>query len=316
MNILIFGAGAVGSMIGGFLAKAGHNVTLLGRSWHLDVIERSGLRIKGIWGEHHVQSFKLFHTASEIKKTGPNFDIIILTVKSFDTENAVTDLLPLMNGKTILISFQNGLGNIETILKKIKPEKFLIGRIITGVDVQPGEIEITVSADSLVIGVTPGSVPKVSPDAIANLFNVAHIPARSVPNVLTYIWAKVIYNCALNGPCSVLEIPYGKMLEREETLLTLEKIVRECYEVAERQRVKLAPSVASEYLILLKGELIPKTAGHYPSMLRDLRKGKRTEIDALNGAICQMGKALGAATPENQRIADVIRAKENAAYGK
>ncbi len=310
MNILIFGAGAVGSLLGGFLAKSGHDVSLLGRSAHLDAIRKHGLQIKGIWGTHVVKSFSLYSSVRDL--ASHEFDLIVVTVKSFDTEKAVSEIVPLMKNSTMLLSFQNGLGNIEAILRKVRPEQYLVGRIITGVDLVPGQIEVTVSADALAIGKVPGTKPIRSPEFFADLCNQSKIPARAVANIETLIWSKVIYNCALNGLCSVLEIPYGKMLDRQERMESMRKIVEECYEVGKAKKIALAPATAKEYFDLLIKELIPKTAAHYPSMLRDLHKGRRTEIDSLNGAVYRFGGELNIPTPENKRITDLIHKKETA----
>lgn len=309
MKILIFGAGGIGSILGGFLARMGHEVSLLGRSWHLDVIEKNGLTITGIWGDYKVKAFDLFRSTGEIPKNGRDFDLIFLTVKSFDTEKAVDELLPLMGESTTLVSFQNGLGNIETILKRVRPEQFLIGRAIFGVETEPGIARVTVAADTLAVGSMPGVKPKMSAESLAHLLTLSKLQAKAVPNIIATIWSKVIYNCALNGLCTILEAPYGKVLEEETTRDQLKRIVHECYAVGQKKGISLEPPTADGYVDLLFNTLIPKTASHYPSMLQDLKKGKRADIDALNGAICSLGKTFGIATPENQLILDLVLKK-------
>jgi 2-dehydropantoate 2-reductase len=304
MKILIFGAGGVGSVLGGFLARTGHAVSLLGRRWHLDVIKKDGLTISGIWGNYRIKAFDLYTEVSQIKE--PGFDLILLTVKAYDTSKALGQLLPLMKERTILLSFQNGLGNVETLLEKVSPEKFLAGRVIFGVETLPGQVKVTVNADDVVLGAMPGVTPVLSPERMAAVFQNSKIPTKAVPNILTFLWAKVIYNCALNPLCTVHEIPYGKILENEERKRSMELIVRECYAVALKKEVELEPQTAQEYLELLSGSLIPKTALHFPSMLQDLKKGKPIDIDALNGAICRMGKELGVPTPENQKAVEAV----------
>ena len=315
MKILIFGTGGIGSVFGGFFARMGHEVSLLGRPWHLDAIRQNGLLITGIWGDYRMKAFDLYDHADEIRKRNIQFDLIFLTVKSYDTERAVDELVPLMNDNTTLVSFQNGLGNIETILKKIKPEQYLAGRVIFGVETQPGIAKVTVSADATMIGELPGVKPRISASTLAHIFNLCKIEAKAVPNILTYIWAKVIYNCALNGICTLQEIPYGKILETEATREEMKAVVRECYAVATKNggthdlAPRLEPPTAEAFIDLLITTLIPRTASHFPSMLQDLRKGKRTDIDALNGAICRMGKALGILTPANEKIVSLISAR-------
>jgi 2-dehydropantoate 2-reductase len=310
VKILVFGAGAVGSLLGGFLARAGHEVSFVGRAWHLDCVERDGLRMTGLWGNHLARPFRCYRKAAEISKNGPPFDLILLTVKSFDTEYAAKTAAALMGEETILVSFQNGLGNVEAITAVIPENQYLAGRIITGVELAPGTVEVTVSADDLAVGALPGARPRQDPEEIARLLREADIPARGVDDILAVLWSKVIYNCALNGICSVLEIPYGGILDRPDTKASMERIVHECYAVAARKGVRLHPPSSGAYLSLLKEKLIPSTASHYPSMLRDLKKGKRTEIDALNGAVARFGEALGVPAPENCAVAEAVRRKE------
>ncbi len=306
MKILIFGAGGIGSVFGGFFARMGHEVSLLGRRWHLDAIRKEGLRITGIWGDYHIKAFELYENAAEIQKKNAPFDLIFLTVKSYDTETAVAQLSSLMSENTTLASFQNGLGNIETVLKKIDPAQFLVGRVIFGVETKPGIAKVTVAADATAIGALPGVTPNFSAEKLAHLFNLSKIEAKAVPNILTYIWAKVVYNCALNGICTLQEIPYGKILESETTKRDMQQIIKECYAVAEKKGIKMEPFSADAYIDLLTNMLIPKTATHFPSMMQDLKRGKRIDIHALNGAICRFGKELGVPTPINQKIVDEV----------
>jgi len=311
VNILVFGAGGIGSVLGGFLTRMGHNVSLVGRARHLDVIRKQGLLITGIWGDYRIKAFDLHEDTAGLKKKDASFDVVLLTVKSYDTASAMDELKPFLGEKTTLISFQNGLGNIETILEKgIRPENYLIGRVIFGVDLEPGSVRVTVNADDVRIGSLPGVKTRLDGFQAAQLFNTAKIPTQAVPNILTYIWAKVIYNCALNGLCSLNEIPYGKILDRADTREAMERIVRECYAVGLKKNIVLEPPDAEDFLRLLKEKLIPSTAAHFPSMLQDLRRGKRTEIAALNGAIRRLGEEWGIPTPENKRIEEAILAKE------
>lgn len=307
MKILIFGAGGIGSVLGGFLARMGHDVALLGRAAHLNEIRKKGLTITGIWGDYRVKAFELFENASDILTKNLSFDLIFLTVKSYDTRRAIEELAPLMKEATTLVSFQNGLGNIETILEKIPAERFLPGRAIFGVETEPGLARITVQADELVVGALPGVTPKRNPVEVAHLLSLAKVQTKAVPNILTHIWSKVIYNCALNAICTLHEMPYGKILEREGTRRAMEAIVRECYAVGAARGVALEPPTADGYLELLTGALVPKTASHFPSMLQDLKRGKRTEIEALNGAIARSGRELGVSALQNQKVAEAIR---------
>ncbi len=309
MNILVFGAGGIGSVLGGFLARMGHDVSLVGRDWHLDAVRKQGLVITGIWGDYRIKAFQCYRSVSELPKK--DFDLVLLTVKSYDTAKAMDEVLPFLGEKTTLISFQNGLGNIEIILEKgVKPENYLVGRVIFGVDLEPGIVKVTVSADDVRIGELPGVETRLGAFQAARILSLAKVPAQPVPNILTYIWSKVIYNCALNGICSLHEMPYGKILEFEDTRKAMERVVEECYAVGSKKGIKLDPPGYHDFIQLLKEKLIPSTAAHYPSMLQDLKRGKRTEIGALNGAIRRFGEELGISTPENKRIQEAVLARE------
>ncbi len=307
MKILIFGAGGIGSVIGGFLARTGHDVSLLGRSWHMDAIRQNGLRITGLWGNYHIKALETYSDSSEL--SGKDFDLIFLTVKAFDTEEAAKLISPLMRPQTTLVSFQNGLGNVETLLKTVRPEQFLPGRVIFGVQIEPGTVNITVNADDVVLGALPGIQPARNPITVAKMLSDTKIPARAVTNILTFIWSKVIYNCALNGICTLEEIPYGRILENERTVSWMKDIVRECYAVGLKQGVALEPATAEQYIDLLVKKLIPSTAAHFPSMLQDLKKGKRIDIESLNGAICRWGAKLQIVTPANEEVVHGVLAK-------
>jgi 2-dehydropantoate 2-reductase len=133
-----------------------------------------------------------------------------------------------------------------------------------------------------------------------------------VPDILTYVWAKVIYNCALNAICSLEEIPYGKILENPKTRQRMEKVIQECYEVGKMKGIILNPPNAEGFIELMIKKLIPSTAAHIPSMLQDLRRNKRTDIQALNGAMSRYGQELGIATPENALLVQQISELQNA----
>ncbi len=298
-------------MLGGFLARMGHEVSLLGRPWHMDAIEREGLVVTGLWGDYRIKAFELYRNIEEIYKKKPRFDLILLTVKSFDTRQAVGELLPLMSENTALVSFQNGLGNIETILEKITSEQFLAGRVIFGAECEPGRVRVTVSADKIVLGALPGVTPKMSVHVVAHLFNLSKLETQAVPNILTYIWSKVIYNCALNGICTIFEMPYGNILLKEDTREWMKNIVRECYAVGMKTGVSLDPLAPEAYIDLLIKKLIPSTASYTPSMLQDIRKKKRIDLDALNGAICRMGTQMSVPTPANQKIINEVLKKSS-----
>ena len=131
-----------------------------------------------------------------------------------------------------------------------------------------------------------------------------------IKNIIPYIWSKVIYNSALNPLATILQSTYGDLLSSEESKNIMRKIIEEIYKVAEKKKVKLLPPTPKGYEKLFFGTLIPRTAAHRPSMLQAINNGKRTEINALNGAIVEMAKSLDVPTPVNETLTRIIKAKE------
>lgn len=311
MKILVFGAGGVGSVFGCFLARTGHDVSLLGRPWHIDVIRQKGLVVTGIWGDYASKAFDLYTDAAALQKKAGSFDLILLTVKSPDTRRAMQEIAPLLGPKTTVLTLQNGLGNLETAVEIAGADRVLAGRVIFGVETKPGIAKVTVASDPTAIGAAPGGHPAVTPIQAANMISQAKIPAVAVADILPVLWAKVIYNCALNGICTLENIPYGRILDSGATRGPMHDVVHECYAVGHAEGVKLEPATADEFIKLLEARLIPQTAAHMPSMAQDLARGRRTDIDALNAAIAARGARHGIPTPENDRIARAIREKES-----
>jgi len=136
MNFLVMGAGALGSAFGGMLADAGHDVTLIGRERYMSHVREHGLRIRGIWGSHLIRNIR---ATSELN-VNYDLDVVLLTTKSFDTENAITALQPLISDEsnTVVISLQNGIGNEELIAQYVGEDHTMGGMVITGFELQPG----------------------------------------------------------------------------------------------------------------------------------------------------------------------------------
>jgi len=310
LNILVMGAGAIGSVFGGFLAKAGHTVTLIGRPRHMEAITQDGLRITGIWGDHTVRNLSAL-TSLPHESDG---DLILLTVKSYQTEAAMEEVRRTHPGNAPVLSLQNGLGNVEAVASAVGADRTLGGRVIFGAEIpKPGTVKVTVIADAVAIGPIRGSdFPFDKAEEIARAIDGTGIPCRAVHEIERFIWGKVLYNVALNAPAAILGINYGKLLEAEVTKELMGEIIGEAFAVAEGEGIKLDWDRPEEYRETLLQRLLPPTASHFPSMLQDIQKGKRTEIDALNGALVRLGEQQGIATPVNQTLTRLIRYKEEA----
>lgn len=311
MRILVAGAGAIGSVAGGFLAKAGHAVTLVGRAPHMDAIAARGLRITGIWGEHRVNGLRC---QTDLANLGAgDFDLILVTVKAFDTPAMAAAIAPLVDSGTLVCSYQNGLGNAEAIAEVIGWERTIGARAIYGVVVrEPGWVDVTVIAEPTAIGVYHPATSVARAQAIAQAMNEAGLPTIYTDRIRTVLWGKVAYNCALNPLSALLDVPYGALLDTEHTRTIMIEVVHELYAVAASMTVALEPATPGEYVVRLFERLIPPTAAHYASMRADFVHKRRTEIDALNGAICRYGLEHGVPCPTNSVLTRLIHAKEHA----
>ncbi len=310
MQILIVGAGAMGSVVGGLMAQAGHSVVLTGRKEHLECITKHGLHIRGIWGDHHInESLTCALTPNDIPDA--SFDVIFITVKSYDTEAAIHDVQSRVDAHTLVCSYQNGLGNAEIIAKTIGWEHTVGARAIFGARVtEPGHVEVTVIAQPTALGcLRPG--PNLQQiQVLSDKMQSAGIPTVYTDNLETLIWAKVAYNCALNPLSALLDVPYGAIGESEETRSIVADVVHELYTVGQACGICLQPETPDGFLKLFYEKLLPPTAAHYASMREDLLRNRRTEIDALNGAIVCFGERYNIQCPVNRLLTRLIHARE------
>jgi 2-dehydropantoate 2-reductase len=312
MKILVMGAGALGSVFGGLLAEAGHNVTLVGRRPHMETIARGGLTIEGIWGQHRVG--KIAAVPAVASSMGRDFDAVLVTTKSYDTQAAVSQVKEVLRKDTLVASLQNGLGNLEIIAEAVGPQRTVGGRVIFGAEVvHPGTVKVTVYADKVLLGSPAKDADKVAIRRLAKAIDAAHIPCDVTDAIEGYIWGKVVYNCCLNGLSAVLELPYGKLAEEQHTRSIMNQVMEEGLAIAQKKGVNLPWGSVQEYRAAFYGTMVPPTASHESSMLQDIRRGKRTEIDALNGALVRLGVEAGLPATANWTITELVKAKETLA---
>lgn len=311
LRYLIFGAGAVGTLLGGLLAKAGHSVVFIGRKWNVDAIRARGIHISGVWGEHTVAPQPAFENVREIPADSRNFDHIFITVKAFDTPWAIAECLPVLGDATLVISCQNGYGNCQAIAERAGWHRTLGARIITGVEIpEPGTVNVTVHADSVRLGHYLREYPMSQLQGIALTLREAGIPAEATDQLEQYIWAKILYNAALNPLGALLGVTYGALAEEDTTRSVMDRVIREAFAVTAGRGIRLFWNTAEEYLEAFYEKMIPPTAAHFPSMLRDLQKGRMTEINSLNGAITSLGREKNIPAPVNDTLVALIHFRE------
>jgi 2-dehydropantoate 2-reductase len=308
-TVLITGLGALGTVFATLLKKAGHSVFALTKDKYLPALPDRKVRVAGIWGEHEAVLDGVYGSIEPLRNT--KLDLIILTVKSYDTATAIEQVKSLVDKDTLVITAQNGYGNYETVSSAVGKDHTLLSRIIFGVKLPaPGRAEVTVIADDVRIGQPHAAVDRERVRQIASAFTRAGIPTAYAENVEAVLWDKILYNAALNPLGAVLECTYGQLAENAETRRIMDAIIDEIFRVAQRRGIALNWESAAAYRDHFYTRLVPPTAKHFPSMYYDVKAGKRLEIDALNGAMVKLAQEHGIAAPVNETITNIIKAKE------
>ncbi|NPV27578.1 MAG: 2-dehydropantoate 2-reductase [Firmicutes bacterium] len=309
MKILVFGLGALGTVYSCLLKEAGHQVVGLDREPVVETIRQDGVRITGIWGDHVSQLDDLVSDVQQIQSR--DFDLIILTVKSFDTAAVAGQITQIMAANTYVLLAQNGYGNFEAAAQYIPQEKLVLGRVIFGAEtLAPGFSKVTVIADDVVLGSPQNVIDMEVLENFAQTMSKAGIPTRASEQVMKYVWGKIIYNSALNSLGAILEVNYGKLAEVEHSRLLMDNVIREIFALLAAMKQETLWSDAEAYLRDFYEKLVPATASHHASMLQDIQRGRKTEIDALNGAVVVLGKKYGVSTPVNEVITTLVKTKE------
>lgn len=290
MKILVYGAGAVGLGIASCLLKAGKEVTVLARG-AAESLKREGLYRSGIFGEARFGPEGFETISSLLEAEGGQFDFILVCTKSYDSRLAAEDIARhgAIVDKGLVVLFQNGWGNAEVFAGRVAREKIYNARVITGfIKPSPNHVDITAHAEPVRIG----SLYREDFSAVEGLCRAIEsggIPCEAVPDIGRAMWAKMLYNCALNPLSAIFGVPYGELAARGGSRRIMEMIVSEIFPVMKAAGHDTYWAAPGDYLDELFNKLIPVTAGHLSSTLQDLRAGRRTEIDALNGAVVRLG---------------------------
>ena len=303
MKIAVLGAGAMGSVIGGLLAKAGNDVTLID-VWKpsVDAINAGGLKIEDKAG--NTETIKL--CATEDPGSIGRVEMVLVFVKCYHTETAVRNALPLIDANTLVLSLQNGWGNGPRIAKIAGEEKLLLGVCYHSATVAgPGHV-LHAGKGMTFIGELSGKITdRLS--RVAQAFTDAGIEVTTTPAVLKEIWSKLALNvCTL--PTSALLRFYAPQLVQHEPMLDLMRSL--LHEVVAVARAQDIPLDFDERWEAITGLLKLCAANAKSSMLQDVEKGRITEIDVINGAVIEAGQRFGIGTPYNDTMVKLIKSLE------
>jgi 2-dehydropantoate 2-reductase len=303
MKICVLGAGSLGCAIGGTLAAAGADVTLINRrADHVNAIRRNGLILRTAQGDTRVN----VHAATNAVGLG-TMDLVIVLVKSFDTRSAMQGALSLLGERTTVLSLQNGLGHEEVLTELVGKERVLAGKTyVGGLLVGPGVVVAGTAGKETLIGELQAT-GSARANAIATLFNEAGLTTTVCADIRATMWDKLLVNVATGALSGITGLPYGALYQVPEVEACAIAAVAEAMAVAQASGIALSMKDPHEAWV--------KAASGLPyefkaSMLQSLEKGSVTEVDYINGAVVERGAALGVPTPVNRTLMACIKGIE------
>jgi 2-dehydropantoate 2-reductase len=294
MRIAVMAAGAVGGYFGARLAAAGHDVTFIARGAHLDAIAAHGLRVESPLGNLHIRNAKATYAPADVGAV----DIVLFAVKLWDTEIAAAAARPLVGASTRVITFQNGIDSVER-LAPILGEAQAVGgtthmaSVISG----PGVIAHTSQFAQMKCGHVDGRAdPALA--AFVEAARAAGIDAGLSDDIDRDRWKKFTFLVGLSGATGTMRLPLGPILADPDTRAFFLALMQEVVTVGRACGVALPPDLAQERLAF--ADTTPP--GFKASLLHDLERGSRIELDWLAGKVVELGRQLNVPTPANAAV--------------
>jgi len=313
VQVAVLGAGAVGSYFGGMLARLGVNVTLIARAAHVDAIRRNGLFLDTVTFQEHVRV-----AASTDVSAVRNADFVLFCVKTLDTEDAARALAPHLTPGATVVSIQNGVDNVPRIRSASGIDALPVVVYIAAAMPEPGHMKHS-GRGELIVGELPdtprpSSTQPPRAERFAALCAGASIPCRLSPNIEIDLWTKMLMNCAGNAVTAIAQTSFGHAARNLQIREVIRMVIDETVAVARASGVQLPEAGWVEKALKNAEGLGDATS----SMAQDIARGKRTEIDSLNGYIVRRGAELRVPTPVSSTLYGLVKLIEetNAARGR
>ena len=298
-KIAVVGAGAVGGYFGGMLARAGAPVVMIGRPAFVEAVRKNGLFLDALQFQESVR----VEAATELS-AARGAEVVLFCVKTTDNAATARELAPLLAQGAIVVILQNGVDNVDQV-RSASGLEALAAVVYIGASVpEPGRVK-HVGRGDLVFG------PKnEKTERMAALFARAGVPCRISDNIDGELWTKLIANCALNAVSAVGNVKYGKIAASDDGRRVVEALVDEVMAVARAAGIHL-PGVEDPKAALAGAlKIATQMSEAFSSTAQDLQRGKRTEIDSLNGYIARRGAELGVLTPVNHALYTLVKLAE------
>lgn len=294
MKIYIVGTGGVGGYFGGLLAKAGNNVTFVARKESFSALKNDGLIVKSVVGDFEIKPAQVIENISKIKDP----DLVLFTVKTYQTEEVAKELVKVINEKTIIISFQNGINNDEKIMKYISNTK-----------VYPGVAMVISAKDGLnTISQTGGLRKLIFGDRsdpnnqklknIEMVMKDAGIDAVMSDDITRDLWKKFLFIIPFAGLTAMYRMTIGEILSNLSTKKQYEDCLNEVIRVAKSLNVNMVDNVFESIMTMTMNTV----ASAKSSLLIDVENNRQTEIETLHGTLIKLAKEKGVDVPINLEI--------------
>ncbi len=302
MKIAIVGPGAIGSLFGTFLLKPKEEVYFLDHNpKRVQKLKRDGIKIEGMT-RVHTKEMNITDNPNDIGVS----DLVIVCVKSYDTEDAIKKAKPIIGDATQVLTLQNGIGNVQALEEAVGEDRVIGGVTNQGANVVDWGHIIHAGRGDTIIGKKDRKALGPIRDVARTLIR-AGFPTKVSKDIDSIIWGKLIINVGINALTALTRLNNGRLLEFDGTRSIMKKAVSEAVKVAKRKRTKLAYDDPIQ-----KVEFVCKaTAKNVSSMLQDVLRKRKTEIDFINGAIARQGVNYNIPTPVNELLTNLIKTIES-----
>jgi 2-dehydropantoate 2-reductase len=302
VKIAVVGVGAMGSVYAGLLAAAGNEVWALD-VWaeHIEAIRSTGLRVEGASGDRVVR----IDATTDPTDVGAA-ELVVIATKAMDVETAARGARHLLDGETVVLTIQNGVGSAERVAPILGADRVVIG-VAGGFGasiVAPGHVHHHGLEQLRFAELEGPPTPRI--DRIAEVWRGAGFNVTTSEDADRLIWEKLICNVGFSGTCALLERTVGEVISDRAAWWVAARCAEEAFVVARARGISLAIDDVPSYVRAF-GEKIP---GARPSMLLDLLAGRRCEVDVINGAIPALARELGLQAPVNETVTALVKAKE------
>lgn len=300
MTVGVLGTGAVGGYYGAMLARSGVPVRFVARPAQAALLRDKGLRLQA-------QSFdeRVAVDASDDPSALAACDVVLCCVKSGDTEEAAAQLAKVLREGAVVLSLQNGVDNAARLAARLPAGVAAVPAVVYVAAELAAPDHVRHHGRGELVVARWAAAAGVRPEDVQALFAGAGVPVELAEDVATALWSKLVLNCAYNAMSAIARLPYGRLVRGPGVEPVMRQVVAECVAVARAAGVELAdPWPAVE-------RIAATMPGQFSSTAQDLMRGKRSEIDHLNGFVVAQGQRLGVATPANRVLHTLMRLLES-----